>query len=214
MTIQFSNQFDTFVREAVKANSPKESLYNYIDQLEKDEIPSFFYSSFKDSLNKYQEFISDKKINFFIKYSLANHNLNNYSNFFLNEIFSNIEKIFYIKYKSDYISTADKSLIRSFAEQLYDSYSYSDYTLKNLEHKLERKLGDAFKEWSSTNFMLSLHELVVDEISNYDSHRYTDDVLKCFSEAAIKDDFNEEVSLCQYKMHGVDILGDSSYDEL
>lgn len=51
-------------------------------------------------------------------------------------------------------------------------------------------------------------------MAEFDQHKYSDNVLKCFIEATKEEDFVEAVSKCQYAMHGVEFLGESSAQEL
>ncbi len=223
MTIKLSDDFEhRFYKAFNKERLITERIYDYIDALEKGRLID--YNSFKSLLHKYPVFLKNYDLNYLNYFSsfindiwvdTKNGRSIGYQEALKEEITDQMVFLFKNKYNSDFISVPDKSIILEYAGCLSGA-SWNSNNIENLYSKLEKKLGDSFKEWSvdwnRENILKLFHQMIVDLIVQQDSHRYNDDTLKCFFEAEKKDDFVEELSLCQYKMHGVnlDMVGDIS----
>lgn len=84
-------------------------------------------------------------------------------------------------------------------------YNCQDYQIDQL--KLSTKLGiplenlvESENDWGNQVILL-----INEALARHDTHRYSDEVVQCFVEAANADSFQEAASDCQYAMHKIGV---------
>jgi hypothetical protein len=208
-----SAEFKYQIDQLVKTDSKKEKIYDFIDTAKKvitvddrDDKQSLDYR-FKDVVKNYQFSGPDTYKDY------------NFETLLKKEIFDNVSNIIKAVKGADFVTYFDKTIVEKYVTHFLGckkpSYSYEDDCKEYAreEAKLSNRIGEAkFNEWVNENgpakVVLAVSALVDEAVAKYDTHRYSDEVVQCFVDAANVSDFKGAASDCQY-IHkiGLDALG-------
>jgi hypothetical protein len=190
----FSQSVLSYIDSSIKSYNAKEKFYDYLDELEKnDNLLLVQYQQFKKHFSKYDDWVSDRFQSSMFDSTIADNMKDD-----LTSLFKGIKQ-------SDYISNPDKTLMYAYVMKHFGFGHDSINMFPNPKEILEKKLGARFNDWAEVwnkeNIDISLSQAIKEGIEKYDSHRYSDEVLRCFVEATKTDNYIEGFSECQYQLH-------------
>lgn len=210
MTIEFSNKFKE--QHALKSKYYiKIGIYNYINQLEEGRLSGASYRLFQDELKAYIK--ENSCVEFFNSYASR---FGTYLDMALySEQIDSLLDLFKSVKNSAFISNGDKQLVEAYVGKTLGIGNEATHLLNAPEQLLEKKLGNAFvkwsDEWKEDSTAISICNIKNEIIANLDkSPKYDEKTIECFLEAANAEDFVEAVSQCQYVMHDIGVLGETS----
>lgn len=197
ISIEFKYQID----QLVKTDSKKEKIYDFIDKAKK--VINVDDRDLKESLNyAFKDVV--KNYRFSGPETCKDYN---FENFLKKEIFDNVSNVIKEAKGADFFTYFDKAIVEEYVSSFLNckktDYEYSCKAYVTIETKLSNRISEAkFTEWANENgpakLVLAVSALVDEAVEKYDTHRYSDEVVQCFVEAANIDDFKGAASDCQY----------------
>jgi hypothetical protein len=193
-----SEKFKDLIGRSINSISSKEQIYDLIDKLSiKEKID---YSDLK-RLSKDIE--------------LTSGSLHQY---FTNHIKEDVENSLLNLFKEKSISVFDRQFIKEYSNSFMDCFNHrgcSKYrkSAKEVIDKIGKNKFETWnKAWNPDNVKSEVDRVATEAVESYTTHRYSEEVIECFVNAASSKSFQNSIDNCQ-EIHkiGIDSIKDDLY---